>query len=70
MDDAHRQRIVAAVGHIIYEKNYVVNSEAMENLLKEESLVSISVSWDALVIWPTNTYSSEHILIPASPMQV
>ena len=44
VDDAHRQRIVATARRIIYEKNYAVNSEAMENLLKEESLVPTSVS--------------------------
>ena len=50
VDDAHRQCIVAAARRIIYEKNYAVNSEAVENLLKEESLVPISVSGNVLVV--------------------
>lgn len=45
VDDAHRQRRVAAARRIIYEKNYAVKSEAVENLLKEESLVPVAVSW-------------------------
>jgi hypothetical protein len=44
VDNADRKRKVATARRIIYEKNYAVNSEAVERLLKEESLVPTSVS--------------------------
>jgi hypothetical protein len=44
VDDADRSRRVTTARRIIYEKNYAVTSEAVENLLKEKSLVPTSVS--------------------------
>lgn len=44
VDNEDRKRKVQTARHIIYEKNYAVNSEAVEKLLKEESLVPTSVS--------------------------
>ena len=41
--DTSRYKIQQA-RRAIYEKNYAVNSEAVENLLKAESLVPTSVS--------------------------
>src|ERR1700677_3483430 len=38
VDDGDRKRRVATAQHIIYKKNYAVNSEAIKNLLKEQSL--------------------------------
>lgn len=44
VDNEDRKRKVQTARRIIYEKNYAVNSEAVEKLLKEESLVPTSVS--------------------------
>jgi hypothetical protein len=43
-DNNHRKWMVATARSIIYEKNYAVNREAVENILKEQSLVPTSVS--------------------------
>jgi hypothetical protein len=39
VDDNYRRNKIAAARRIIYEKNYQVNSTAVENLLREESWV-------------------------------
>ena len=43
-DDDARRRKVSTARAAIYDKGYAVNSEAVENLLKEESLVPTTVS--------------------------
>jgi hypothetical protein len=43
-DNAHRQIRVSEARKLIYEKNYAVGSEAVEKLLKGDSLVPTSVS--------------------------
>ena len=44
VDNEERKRKVGIARSIIYEKNYAVNCEAVEKLLKQESLVPTSVS--------------------------
>jgi hypothetical protein len=58
VDDDARKKKVQIACEIIYEKNYVVNSEAMENLLKEESLVPTSVR-------PISTESFQYMTDPS-----
>jgi len=43
IDDESRRRKINIAREIIYEKNYAVNSEPVEALLKEQSLVPTSV---------------------------
>jgi hypothetical protein len=43
VDDLSRRNRVASAREIIYEKKYAVNSRAVENLLKPESLVPTAV---------------------------
>ena len=43
IDNARRRNNVATARQLIYEKNYLVNSAAVEDLLKPESLVPTSV---------------------------
>ena len=43
VDDLKRHGIVKAARRIIYEKNYMINTEAVEHLLQEDSLVPASV---------------------------
>jgi hypothetical protein len=43
VDNDARKRKIQTARQIIHEKNYAVNSEAVENLLKDESLVPTSV---------------------------
>jgi hypothetical protein len=43
VDDVNRRNRVAAAREIIYEKKYAVNSAAVENLLREDSLVPTMV---------------------------
>lgn len=38
VDDARRQNLVVAARRIIYEKHYQINSKAVEDLLRNESL--------------------------------
>jgi C4-type Zn-finger protein len=38
-DDARRQEVVQSARKLIYEDGYVVNSKAVEDILKPESLV-------------------------------
>jgi hypothetical protein len=44
VDDEDRRRKVAIAREIIYEKNYAVNNDNVEALLREQSLVPTSVS--------------------------
>jgi hypothetical protein len=44
VDDDTRRRQVEMARDIIYKKNYAVNSSAVENILKEKSLVPTAVS--------------------------
>src|SRR5262245_57089367 len=44
VDDEARRRKVEIAREIIYEKNYVVNSKAVDALLKDQSLVPTDVS--------------------------
>jgi hypothetical protein len=44
VDDEARRRKVETARDIVYERNYAVDSTAVEALLKEESLVPTSVS--------------------------
>jgi hypothetical protein len=44
IDDARRQQKIVTARSIIYEKRYAVDAEAVEKILKEESLVPTSVS--------------------------
>ena len=44
VDDEARKRKVDIAREIIYQKNYAVNSKAVEAFLKEQSLVPTSVS--------------------------
>jgi hypothetical protein len=55
VDDANRRGRVAAARKSIYEKNYAVNSSAVEKLLKVDSLVPTAVGtyscqWPLLII--------------------
>jgi hypothetical protein len=43
VDDIHRRSKIAAARRVIYEKNYQVNSTAVENLLRGESWVPSAV---------------------------
>lgn len=43
VDDATRRARVESARSAIYEKNYAVNSNAVENLLREQSLVPTTV---------------------------
>jgi hypothetical protein len=43
VDDTGRRNRVAAARETVYEKNYAVNSAAVENLLQEDSLVPTAV---------------------------
>jgi hypothetical protein len=43
-DNAHRQIRVSDARRLIYEKNYAIGSEAVEKLLKNDSLVPTSAS--------------------------
>jgi hypothetical protein len=43
IDNVNRRSRVAAARESIYEKNYSVNSVAVENLLKNDSLVPTAV---------------------------
>ncbi len=43
VDDLKRHGRVKAARRIIYEKNYMINTEAGEQLLQEDSLVPASV---------------------------
>lgn len=45
-DNDDRKRKVNIARNIIYQKNYAVNSKAVENQLKKESLVPTLVSTD------------------------
>lgn len=48
--DNNRRKInVSSARRIIYEENYAVNSKPVELLLKEDSLVPVSVRLDRLV---------------------
>jgi hypothetical protein len=44
VDDENRRRKVDTAREIIYKKNYAVDSDAVEALLYEQSLVPTSVS--------------------------
>jgi hypothetical protein len=44
VDDDRRKDKISAARSIIYDKNYAVNSAAVENILKQQSLVPTSVS--------------------------
>jgi len=44
VDDEDRRRKVTIAREIIYEKNYAVNNDNVEALLREQSLVPTSVS--------------------------
>lgn len=44
VDDQKRRDKIELARTFIYEKGYVVNSKAVENLLKDESLVPTRVS--------------------------
>jgi hypothetical protein len=44
VDDDCRKDKVSTARRIIYDKNYAVNSTAVENILKQQSLVPTSVS--------------------------
>jgi hypothetical protein len=48
VDDNNRMRKVNTAREIIYKKNYAVDSEPVETLLKEQSLVPTPVSDRAL----------------------
>jgi len=52
-DDAMRRKVKTA-REIIYEKNYAINSEAVENLLKAESMVPTIVSLGKNLNLPTD----------------
>jgi hypothetical protein len=56
-DDLQRRGKIQSARSLIYEKNYQVNSSAVEKLLKPESLVPTSV---CSVIW--NEFSGECLL--------
>jgi hypothetical protein len=43
VDDLSRRNRVASAREVIYEKNYAVDSKAMEDLLKVDSLVPTAV---------------------------
>jgi hypothetical protein len=43
-DDIHRRTSINTARQLIYEKNYRVNSAAVENLLRDKSLVPTAVS--------------------------
>jgi hypothetical protein len=43
-DDIHRRTSINTARRLIYEKNYRVNSAAVENLLRDKSLVPTAVS--------------------------
>lgn len=44
VDDTARRRKVETARDIIYKKNYAVDNDAVETILKEQSLVPTSVS--------------------------
>ena len=48
VDDERRQRKITTARSIIYEKKYALDSEAVEKILKEESLVPTLVSKERL----------------------
>jgi hypothetical protein len=50
IDDDRRRRNVATARSIIYEKHYAVDSQAVENILKEQSLVPTTVSTENLFL--------------------
>jgi hypothetical protein len=43
VDDLERQSHVSSARRLIYDKNYAVNSTAVENVLKKNSLVPTEV---------------------------
>jgi hypothetical protein len=72
VDDADRKRRVTTARHIIYQKNYAVNSEAVENLLKKESWVPTSVSQagTTLLLSQLTHFSSECVRVSAGSSRV
>jgi len=57
-DDNSRRNKVLHAREFIYERNYVVNTPQVENLLRDQSLVPTTVSSDPsslAFIWCTNT---------------
>jgi hypothetical protein len=52
IDDNHRKIRVTTARRLIYDKQHRVNSAAVENLLKEESLVPTSVCAYDLLTYP------------------
>jgi len=49
-DDEHRRKVAIARG-LIFEKDFAVDSTAVNNLLKEESLVPVAV-WFYILSYP------------------
>ena len=57
-DDDSQQKKVLHAWELIYERNYVVNTSKIKELLRDQSLVPTTVSEDAsksALIWCTNT---------------
>ena len=51
VDDAQRKGLVVSARRIIYQKGLAVNSAAVENLLKESSLVPNKVCQRTVVLY-------------------
>lgn len=45
VDDESRRSLVSKARDIIYRKNYAVDTDAVEKILKSQSLVPTLVSW-------------------------
>jgi hypothetical protein len=67
MDDARRRSTVASARELIYEKNYAVDSQAVEKLLKAQSLVPTSVRGYHISAWLSLILDTECILGYSEP---
>lgn len=62
VDNEDRKFKIAAARRLIYEKNYAVDSRALEKLLKDESLVPTSVRAMCILSSLPGTYFSPRML--------
>jgi hypothetical protein len=64
VDNQTRQNKVYAARRLIYEKQYRVNAAAIEDLLKDESLVPTSVCFSLRLRWLHHSRSFARMLSP------
>ena len=62
VDDQTRQRKVEIAREIIYQKNYAVDSKAVQAVLKPQSLASTSVGATCLFTGIYTNWTTERIL--------